>query len=154
MPAKKTQTSIRKYKSPSTGDFCTTAQYVAEIVCQRCATHEKAGTLPYKFWNLPKWKKIFIRQVSLANKLINEFGEDPVVKFVKSSTGKKTISLGARNVKKEIEKIKLALDNAPERATIEVTIAEPAVFKSRKSFGSKTLASILKEIENGISDSG
>jgi len=144
----------KKYKSPSTGDFCTSAQYVAEIICQRCATHEKAGTLPYKFWNLPKWKKIYIRQVSLANKLIKEYGEEPVIKFVKSSTGKKTISLGARNVKKEIEKIKFALDNAPKSDTIEVIRTESLEFKPRKSFGSKTLINRLKEIEDGINNNG
>ena len=148
MSTKKTQTHINKYKSPSTGDFCTTAQYIAEIICQRCAKHEKVGTLPYKFWNLPKWKKLYIRQVSLANKLINEYGEEPVIKFVKSSAGKNTISLGARNVKKEIEKIKFALDNAPKRATIEVASVQTLEFKPRKSFGTKTLINRLKEIDN------
>lgn len=148
MSGKKTQTSLSKYKSPSTGDFCTSAQYVAELVCQKLATHEKVGTLPYKFWNLPKWKKIYIRQVSLANKLIKEYGEEPVVKFIKSSAGKKTISLGARNVKSEIEKIKFSLDNAPERAKIEVMQIETLQFKSRQSFGNQTLISRLKEIES------
>lgn len=145
----KQRTDISKYKSPSTGDFCTTAQYVAEIVCQKQATHEKIGTLPYKFWNLPKWKKIYIRQISLANKLIKEYGEEPVIKFIKSKAGSKTISLGARNVRKDIEKIKIALDNAPEHVTIEVIKIEPLEFKSRKSFGNKTLIQRLKEIENG-----
>lgn len=143
------QTQVSKYKSPSTGDFCTSAQYVAEIICQKQATHEKLGTLPYKFWNLPKWKKTYIRQVSLANKLIKEYGEEPVIKFVKSKNGSKTISLGARNVKKDIEKIKYALDNAPKCDTIEVIKIEPLEFKSRKSFGNKTLIQRLKEIENG-----
>lgn len=154
MSDKKQQTDVKKYKSPSTGDFCTPAQYIAEIICQRCATHEKAGTLPYKFWNLPKWKKIYIRQVSLANKLIKEYGEEPVIKFVKSSSGKKTISLGARNVKKEIEKIKFTLDNSPKRVTIEVIQPEVAEFKPRKSFGTKTLINRLKEIENEHNGSG
>lgn len=154
MSDKKQQTNIKKYKSPSTGDFCTPAQYVAEIICQRCATHEKAGTLPYKFWNLPKWKKIYIRQVSLANKLIKEYGEEPVIKFVKSSSGKKTISLGARNVKKDIEKIKYTLDNSAKHVTIEVTQPEVSEFKPRKSFGTKTLINRLKEIENEHNGSG
>lgn len=140
--------SIKKYRSPSTGDLCTSAQYIAEIICQRCATHEKAGTLPYKFWNLPKWKKIYIRQVSLANKLIKEYGEEPVIKFVTSSSGKNTISLGARNVKKEIEKIKFILDNAPKHVTIEAIEVEKKEFKSRKTFGNKTLINKLKEIDN------
>jgi hypothetical protein len=146
------RTEISKYKSPSTGDFCTSAQYIAEIICQKQATHEKAGTLPYKFWNLPKWKKIYIRQVSLANKLIKEYGEEPVVKFVKSKSGSKTISLGARNVKAEIEKIKFVLDNAPKRDTMEVIQVEPLKFKSRPSFGSKTFLERIKEVENGDSN--
>jgi hypothetical protein len=140
--------NIKKYRSPSTGDLCTSAQYVAEIICQKAAHHEKAGTLPYKFWNLPKWKKLYIRQVSLANKLIKEYGEESVIKFVKSSAGKKTISLGARNVKKEIEKIKYALDNAPKHDTIQVSENTTLEFKPRKPFGSKTLLNRLKEIEN------
>ena len=144
----KQRTDLSKYKSPSTGDFCTPAQYVAEIVCQKCATHQKTGTLPYKFWNLPKWKKIYIRQVALANTLIKEYGEEPVIKFITSSSGKNTISLGARNVKKEIEKIKNLLDNAPKSVTMEVTSRETLEFKPRKSFGKKTLIERLKEIEN------
>ena len=59
----KIRTENSKYKSPSTGDFCTSAQYVAEIICQRQAKHEKAGTLPYKFWNKGKWKNIYVRQI-------------------------------------------------------------------------------------------
>ena len=145
----KQRTELSKNKSPSTGDFCTPAQYVAELICQKQATHEKAGTLPYKFWNLPKWKSIYIRQVSLANKLIKEYGEEPVIKFTKSKVGSKTISLGARNVKKEIEKIKFALDNAPKRDTIEVIESKESIYQSRKSFGAKTLFQRLKEIENG-----
>jgi hypothetical protein len=145
----KQRTEISKYKSPSTGDFCTPAQYIAEIICQKQATHEKIGTLPYKFWNLPKWKKIYIRQVSLANNLIKEYGEEPVIKFVKSKSGSKTISLGARNVKNEIEKIKFALDNAPKHDKIEVIEIQPMEFKSRQSFGSKTFLQRIKEVENG-----
>ena len=144
----KQRTDLSKYKSPSTGDFCTPAEYVAELICQKQAKHEKLGTLPYKFWNTPKWKKIYIRQVSLANKLIKEYGEEPVIKFVSSKAGSKTISLGARNVKSEIEKIKISLDNAPKRDTIQTVETSQAVFTSRKTFGVKTLIQRLKEVEN------
>lgn len=143
------RTELSKYKSPSTGDFCTTAQYVAEIICQQQAKHEKAGTLPYKFWNKGKWKSIYIRQIGLANKLIKEFGEDAVIKFIKSKEGVKTISLGARNVKTFLGKIRYELDNAPKHDTIVVVETQELEFKSRKPFGNKTLIGRLKEIENG-----
>jgi len=144
----KQRTELSKYKSPSTGDFCTPAQYIAELVCQKQAKHEKAGTLPYKFWNTPKWKKIYIRQVSLANKLIKEYGEEPVIKFASSKAGSNTISLGARNVRSDIEKIKFLLDNAPKRDTIEVIESAKGSFAPRKTFGSKTLIQRLKEVED------
>ena len=82
----KERTDLSKYRSPSSGEPCRAAQYIAEIICQRIANKEKVGTLAYKFWNQPKWKKIYIRQVSLANKLIKDYGDD-FVRFIKGSTG-------------------------------------------------------------------
>jgi hypothetical protein len=145
----KQRTDLSKYKSPSTGDFCTPAQYVAEIICQRQAKHEKAGTLPYKFWNKGKWKSIYIRQIGLANKLIKEFGEDAMMKFVNSKEGIRTISLGARNVKNSLQRIRIELDNAPKHDTIEIIEVKQPIYAPRQSFGSKTLLQRLKEIENG-----
>ena len=145
----KHRTDLSKYKSPSTGDFCTPAQYVAEIICQRQAKHEKAGTLPYKFWNKGKWKSIYIRQIGLANKLIKEFGEDAMMKFVNSKEGIRTISLGARNVKNSLQRIRIELDNAPKQDTIEIIEVKESVYTPRQSFGNKTLLQRLKEIENG-----
>jgi hypothetical protein len=145
----KRRTDLSKYKSPSTGDFCTPAQYVAEVICQRQAKHEKAGTLPYKFWNKGKWKSIYIRQIGLANKLIKEFGEDAMMKFINSREGIKTISLGARNVKNSLQRIRIELDNVPKHDTIEIIEVKESVYTPRQSFGSKTLLQRLKEIENG-----
>jgi hypothetical protein len=145
----KYRTDLSKYKSPSTGDFCTPAQYVAEIICQRQAKHEKAGTLPYKFWNKGKWKSIYIRQIGLANKLIKEFGEDAMMKFVNSKEGIRTISLGARNVKSSLQKIRIELDNVPKHDTIEIIEVKESTYAPRQSFGNKTLLQRLKEIENG-----
>jgi hypothetical protein len=145
----KQRTDLSKYKSPSTGDFCTPAQYVAEVICQRQAKHEKAGTLPYKFWNKGKWKSIYIRQIGLANKLIKEFGEDAMMKFINSREGIKTISLGARNVKNSLQKIRIELDNTPKHDTIEIIEVKESIYAPRQSFGSKTLLQRLKEIENG-----
>ena len=145
----KRRTDLSKYKSPSTGDFCTPAQYVAEIICQRQAKHEKAGILPYKFWNKGKWKNIYIRQIGLANKLIKEFGEDAMMKFLNSKEGFKTISLGARNVKNSLQKYRIELDNAPRHDTIEIVEIEELIYAPRQSFGNTTLLQRLKEIENG-----
>ena len=141
----KQRTDISKYRSPSTGDYCTAAQYIAEIICQRIANKEKIGTLAYKFWNQPKWKKTYIRQVSLANKLIKEYGDD-FVRFIKSKSGSKIISLGMKDIKKKFEMFR---SNLTTEKPIEVKEPqEKAVFTSRRSFGSKTMFSKIKEIDN------
>lgn len=144
----KQQTDLKKYRSPSTGDFCTAAQYIAEIICQRIADKDKLGALAYKFWNQDKWKKIYIRQVSLANKLVKEYGDD-FVRFVKSKSGKYIISLGMRDIKQKFERFKKTLDKSEPDDTIEVKKTENLVYKPRQSFGSKTLVQRIKEVDNG-----
>ena len=144
----KQQTDLKKYRSPSTGEFCTAAQYIAEIICQRIADKDKLGALAYKFGNQDKWKKIYIRQVSLANKLVKEYGDD-FVRFVKSKSGKYIISLGMRDIKQKFERFKKTLDKPDPDDTIEVKKTENLVYKPRQSFGNKTLVQRIKEVDNG-----
>lgn len=149
----KQQTDLKKYRSPSTGDFCTAAQYIAEIICQRIADKNKLGTLAYKFWNQDKWKKTYIRQVSLANKLVKEYGDD-FVRFIKSKSGKFVLSLGMRDIKQRFEKFRKTLDNPDPDDTIEVKKSERLEYKPRQSFGSKTLVQRIKEVDNGRNNDG
>ena len=144
----KTRTEISKYTSPSTGEYCSAAQYVAELICQRQADREKLGTLPYKFWNKSKWKTKYIRQVASANKLINEFGEGPVISFIKSKAGNRVISLNPKFVKEQISIFASHYKEPVYGEVIEINSA--AQYKTKPSFQSKkTLAQTIKEIENG-----
>lgn len=141
------QTDLSRYRSPSTGDYCTASQYIAEIICQRVANKDKIGALPYKFWNLPKWKKLYIRQVSLANKLVKEYGDD-FVRFIKSKSGEWILSLAIKDIKKKFEYFRST--HIKEKPVVEAKEPEEkAVFKSRRSFGSKTIFHKIKEIDNG-----
>lgn len=149
----KQQTDLKKYRSPSTGDFCTAAQYIAEIICQRIADKDKLGTLAYKFWNQDKWKKTYIRQVSLANKLVKEYGDD-FVRFIKSKSGKFVMSLGMRDIKQRFEKFRKTLDKSDPDDTIEVKKSERLEYKPRQSFGSKTLVQRIKEVDNDRNNDG
>lgn len=144
----KTRTEVSKYISPSTGEYCTPAQYIAEIICQRQANIDKLGTLPYKFWNKDKWKTKYIRQVSSANKLIKEFGEAPVIAFIKSKEGTRVISLNPKFVH---DKLSIFANSYKEDDYGEVIeIRENTEYKPKPVFQSKkTLAQRLKEIENG-----
>jgi hypothetical protein len=144
----KEQTENSRYRSPSTGDFCTAAQYLAELICQRQATRDKIGTLPYKFWNNSKWKKVYIRQVALANKLIKSYGDD-FVRFIKSKSGSRIISLGARNLESQYKNF---LERSPvKEAGTTVQDIYNKSYKPRKTFGGNTLFAKIRNIENGES---
>ena len=81
---KRKRTEKSKYKHESTGEHCTAAAYVAEIMCKRNAENRNEGSLPYKFWNTKKWKWTYQRQVIAANKMIEQFGERALVRAVNS----------------------------------------------------------------------
>lgn len=146
------RSDVSKYKSPSTGEYCTAAQYIAEIICQRIADKDKVGTLAYKFWNNDKWKKIYIRQVGLANKLVKTWGDECVVRFIKSKKGSKILSLGMKGIADQIEFFKKSLDIREPSVTIEVN--RVSEYTPRKPFGQKSLIARIKEIDNGKNTRG
>lgn len=143
MSKKRTENS--KYRSPSTGDFCTAAQYLAEIICQRAAYKENIGTLPYKFWNIDRWKKLYIRQVGLANKLIKKHGNG-FITFIKSKRGSKITSLGIKNIEEQYKQYSASI----REENLETIVIQPGEKTfSRKSFDNDSLLSRLNKVENG-----
>ena len=69
------QKNDKRFKSISTGEPCSAAQYLAEMVCIRKAERENKGSLAYKFWKNGDSYKI---QIRVANKLIKKYGEKPI----------------------------------------------------------------------------
>ena len=99
----KNRTNKSKYTSPSTGEFCTPAQYVAELMCQRQAEKKNEGALPHKFWNNSKWKSQYIHQIKLAHELIEEFNDRAVVRAIQTGFGQKIFSLRHPKIKELVE---------------------------------------------------
>lgn len=85
----------QSYNSPSTGQPCNAAQYIAEIMCMRLAEKDQVSGLEYKFWNKAR-KSDYQSQISAAYKLIERFGEKKLLSFLNSS-GKNIYSLGRFN---------------------------------------------------------
>ena len=67
--AKRKRTEKSKYKHQSTGDHCTCAAYVAEIMCMKYAEYKNVGSLPFKFWSVKPWDWTFKKQLIAANKI-------------------------------------------------------------------------------------
>lgn len=146
-----TKKQEKVFRSPSSGVMCSAAQYIAEIMCLRKAEKENKGNLPLKFWNTEKRKKSYQGQIVATQRIIAEFGEEVLLAFINSDSGKFVYSLGFFT---PIPFIKDKIANfAKTYKPREITISEPVekidvnakpapVFNNKKSKFSK-----LKELE-------
>lgn len=133
-----------RFKSPSTGEYCTIGQYIAEILVQRKAERENVGSLSYKFWNKTQ-KKEYTRQVQSVSKLISTFGESAVFDYI-INISKRVYSASPKWVKDEIAKHKKYIDKQPKKDYVKVAEVnkENITSQPRKTFGRKTLFTKLR----------
>ena len=134
------RSKVSRFKSPSTGEYCTIAQYIAEILMQRKAEKDNVGSLPYKFWNKQQ-KKAYTRQVQNVNKLIGEFGEKRVYDYL-INKNKRVYSSLPKWVKEEISSHILPAQKEKEEKYFTESVDVNK--KPRKAFGKKTLFSKLR----------
>jgi|TARA_R110002051_G_scaffold268832_2_gene328888 hypothetical protein len=140
------RTDRSKYKSPSTGDYCTTAQYIAELMCQRMAENSNEGSLAYKFWNTEKWKGTFTQQVVLANRLLKNYDERAVIRALRSKRGSKIYSLRFPALSDLIESEQSGLEKELSRQkTIDVTSHNSKVIP--KPFGKRSGINKLRDLD-------
>ena len=92
---KRKRTEKSKYKHQSTGEYCTCAAYVAEMMCMRNAENKNQGSLPYKFWSKKPWDWTFKRQMIAANRILKDhkISEQALVKAILSDDFKGIFSL-------------------------------------------------------------
>ena len=84
---------MKNYKSISTGQACSAAQYAAELVCIRKREKENCGSLEFKFWNKSQ-KKEYEIQIRVASKIIKKYSELALVKYLNSKSGFNIYALG------------------------------------------------------------
>lgn len=143
---KRQRTEKSKYKHTSTGDYCTCAAYIAELMCLRLANHKKISGLPFKFWNVKPWDWTFKRQMMLANKLIKEYGEIVLVKSLNSGELKDIFSLSHPKVKQVLDRNKLSKHEIAIEP-IETKIDTAATTIRSTSFGKKSQLSKLRQLD-------
>lgn len=85
--------NIQKYKSISTGQPCSAAQYAAELVCIRKREKENKGSLEFKFWNKSQ-KQEYETQIRAAWKLIDKFNEKSLIRYLNGPSGNNVYALG------------------------------------------------------------
>lgn len=145
---KRKRTEKSRYQHESTGDHCTCAAYVAEIMCKRNAENKNEGSLPYKFWNRKPWDWTFKRQLFAANKLIKEFSEQGLVRAINAPEFKRIFSLNHPKAKAIIRKYHLIVEEENAQPRQEMEYVEQPKHR-KKSFGGKNILQKLRKIENG-----
>ena len=147
---KRKRSEKSKYKHKSTGDHCTCASYLAEMMCLRLAEHKNEGNLTYKFWNKKPWDWTFKQQLFTANSLIKKYGELAVVRAVNSPTLSKVFSLKNQRVVPEIKK-QLKIIEEQSKNTQELDVKDKPESR-KKSYGKKSGLNKLRGL-NGKKES-
>ena len=148
---KRKRSEKSKYKHKSTGDHCTCASYLAEMMCLRLAEHKNEGNLTYKFWNKKPWDWTFKQQLFTANSLIKKYGELAVVKAINSPALSKVFSLKNQRVVPEIKK-QLKIIEEQSNNTQELDVKDKPESR-KKSYGKKSGLNKLRGL-NGKKESG
>ena len=148
---KRKRTEKSKYKHQTTGDYCTCASYLAELMCIRLAEYKNEGNLGYKFWNKKPWDWTFKQQLFTANSLIKKYGELAVVKAVNSPFLSKVFSLKNKRVVPEIKRqLKIIEEQANKKQELDVKEKPTA---RKKSYGKKTGLNKLRGLKDGKKES-
>jgi hypothetical protein len=122
---------VRRYKSPSTGEYVQAHQYIAEIMVSRKAA-KQGKDLPYKYWNgSDEWAKEFKSQVASAAQLLNKYSSSVIIKAVLNV--KWAYSLRTAKLISEIEnQQKIAEVNESKIDQIDVVVDPQVIGKTEK----------------------
>ena len=126
-----------EFISPSGGNKCTPAQYLAEIVVSR-KIMKKIGYIPEKFWNLPLWSKDYRQQIPLANKILNTYKVEHVLSALGSKECNWIYSLAYPDLIKYIElELKKSEACDSQKSKIDVNIENVNMLPTTKTVKSK-----------------
>jgi hypothetical protein len=149
---KRKRTEKSKYKHISTGDYCTCAAYVAEILCIRKSEIENKGTLPFKFWNKKPWDWTFKRQLIAAREILKTYSESALVRAIHSDEFKRIFSLNNPKALPIIKKYAAIVEKENSKQQ-ELKIEEKPENR-KKTYGKKSSFDKLRSIEGNGKKSG
>lgn len=135
----------KRFQSVSTGEQCTAAQYIAELLLTRQAKKDKK-ILPHKFWNHPDWKKKYKLMMIRINGLLKLYDEMAVVKALQSQKGKNIYSIGCPWLDELIEEEEKKLKEEP-KVVEKIEEIKQEIKQPKKSFGKKNNLSNLRELD-------
>ena len=140
---KRKRSEKSKYKHQTTGDYCTCAAYIAEMMCLRLAQYKNEGNLAFKFWSKKPWDWTFKQQLFAANKLIKQYGEKAVLRAVLEK--KSIFSLKNKQMLPEIERQADAIKKqTSEEQKLDI---KKNAQNRKKSYGKKSALDKLRKLD-------
>ncbi len=141
----KNRTNKSRYPSRySPNGWVSAPQYITELVCEKKAQKEKKE-LPMKFWEIKDWCKYYRYQITIANKLIKEFGEEAVIAALKDNRCWSTYSLRSPFLKKVIEEKSKEVIERPENTEYNIKDSEEVKHKTNNT--KKSIISKLRDLD-------
>lgn len=70
------------YPSKYTDTNVGPAAYLAELICERIAAKNKKA-LPYKFWKIDEWKRVYASQIQAAHSLMKLYSVEAIIAALK-----------------------------------------------------------------------
>lgn len=67
-----TQTNKSRFPSKYSNGYITPVQYAVENLCELIAKNRNTH-LPFKFWELPEWNKLFRQHIAICNRLLKKY---------------------------------------------------------------------------------
>lgn len=126
------------YKSPSTGDFISQSQYIAELMVKKQADR-KGHTLVYKYWNNKDdfWAGEYKNQVAEAAKLLKKYSVQAIINA--TNVVKWAYSLRTRDLVAEIKNQQKKLDEQLKNIKKEETIVNGDISSFKGNFSRKNI---------------
>ena len=141
---KRKRTEKSKYKHETTGDYCTCAAYVAEIMCIRNAENKNEGSLPYKFWNKKPWNWTFKRQLIAARKLLKKYDEAVLIQTINLPSCKRIFSLNNHRLISALKKQQKTLAKPKDDQALK---PKNDATHRKKTYGKQSKISKLRSID-------
>lgn len=136
----------KKYISRySNGKEVSAAQYITELICEKKAKQNRED-LHFRFWLSKKWSAFYRNQISSANKLVQKYNPNAIVKALNDDKAAKIYSLRAPFLLPIIEHYEKLL------ASQNIEITKEYNRDTDITFGKQTkktnIISKLKDIDN------
>ena len=136
----------QKYLSKySNGKYVSAAQYITELICENKAIKDKLD-LHYRFWTTKRWEYFYRNQIASANKLLETYDANAIIKALVSDSGRRIYSLRAPHLKPMIDQCASEISSANTKLT--KTFNKDCSTDFRTTHKSNNIISKLKDIDN------